>query len=148
MSRGAPLFPRRLRNAVQDLILHLGRGRAWDDGGGSGSPLAGFDEPQNPHLAVGVIGIAAAVASGHGEADAGHLIFCAHEAGGFEISGEQLSLGIDIGIDMMGDGLAPSPPARKMRSVGVLASTASGFSPPITAMPCLMLSEPPRGWLI
>src|ERR1700682_1966653 len=69
------LFPQRISDPSPDLILDFGRGRARDDGGGAGALVAGLDQPQDPDLAIGVIEIAAAVAPGHGETDAGHLIF-------------------------------------------------------------------------
>ena len=61
-------------------------------------------QPQDPHLAVGVIGIAAAIAPGQRHPDARHLIFGVDHAGGLEIGGEQVAVGVDVGGDVVGDG--------------------------------------------
>src|SRR6266403_2899572 len=98
------LVSQRIGNRLPDLVLHLGRGRAGNDGGRTCSLLARLDQAQNPHLAVGVIEIAAAVAPRHSWPNSRHLIFGRHHSGGFEVGGEQHPLGVDVGIDMKRDG--------------------------------------------
>src|SRR5262245_9072293 len=86
------------------LVLDPGRQRAWKDIYRAGALAAGFDQPQDPYLAVGVVEIAAAIAAGQRRPDPRHLIFGSHHAGGFEIEGQRPALEVDIGIDVMGDG--------------------------------------------
>src|SRR6266446_8996832 len=100
-----------LGDPLPDLILDLGRGRTGDDGGGTCPLMARLDQTQNPHLAVGVIEIAAAVAPGHRRPNSRHLIFGRRHSGGFEVGGEQHPLGVDVRIDMMRDGAGISADA-------------------------------------
>src|SRR5258708_4249165 len=105
------LVSQSIGDPLPDLILDLGRARAGNDGGGTCALMARPDQTQNPSLAIGVIEIAAAVTSGHRRSNSGHLIFCIHHSGGFQIGGEKLSLGVDIRIDMMRDGAGVSADA-------------------------------------
>src|SRR5260370_5862336 len=98
------LFSQGIGDPSPDLVLDLGRGRTGNDGGGAGSLPAGLDQAQSPPLAIGEIEIAAAVAAGERRSDAGHLVFGLDHAGAFQVARELLSLGVDIGIDVMGDG--------------------------------------------
>src|SRR5579883_2678122 len=103
-SRLAPSRFQRIRYASQDLVLQLGGGRAWNDVHRPRPLLARLDQAQDPDLAVGEIGIAAAIAPGQRQAHAGHLIFRGDHACVLEIACEVVALGVEIGIDMMGDG--------------------------------------------
>src|SRR4051795_1186748 len=100
----ARLFAQRTGYTVPDLILDLSGGGARNDAGGTGSLVAARDEAQDPDFAIGVIEIAAAVASVHGRTDPRHLISSLHHSGVLELGGEQLSFGIDVGADVVGDG--------------------------------------------
>src|SRR6185437_4419833 len=100
----AGLFSHRCRDLMPDLILQLRGGWAWQVRDRAALLLAIGSEPQDPDLAVGVIGIAAAVAAGEREADAGHLIFGGRHAGILDLLHKSVALGVNIGIDVMGDG--------------------------------------------
>src|SRR5436305_5673848 len=100
----ARLFPQRIGYTVPDLILDLGGGRARNDAGRAFSLPAGRDQAQDPDFAIGVIEIAAAVASGDGRTDPRHLISSLYHSGTLELAGEQFSFGVDVGADVVGDG--------------------------------------------
>ena len=74
---------------MPDLILQLGCGRAWDRHCRCFALLAGFDQPQHPDFAVGVIEVAAAIAAGDRRPDPGDLIFRFDHAGIFEVCRQQ-----------------------------------------------------------
>ena len=104
LARAHNLFPHRIGDGVPDLILQLGRRRARDRHRGPVALPAGFDQPQHPDFAVGVIEVAAAIMAGDRRPNAGDLVFCRHHAGVFQVGREYRAFGIEIGADMVCDG--------------------------------------------
>ena len=75
--------------------------RARDRFGRFGAFGAVDHQPVDPDLAIGVIQIAATIATGHRGANAGDLIFGLHHAGSLEVPDEDRALRVDIGSDVM-----------------------------------------------
>src|SRR3954452_17832328 len=107
----ARLFAQRTGYTVPDLILDLRGGGARNDVGGTGSLVAPRDEAQDPDFAIGVIEIAAAVASVHGRTNPRHLISGLYHSGALELARQQFSFGVDVGANVVGDsaGIAADP---------------------------------------
>src|SRR6185369_4547527 len=72
------LFPDGLGDLTPDRILDMRRQWARQNVNGSSAFATGLDQPQDPHLAVGVIEVTAAIAAGQRRSDAGDLILRGH----------------------------------------------------------------------
>src|SRR5271156_3654682 len=84
-------------------VLQLDQRRVGKDRRGRGAKRAAVDQDGYFDLTVGVVEIAAAVASVDRRSDAGDLVDAGDHPRSYKVSGEQVSVGVDVGPDMVSD---------------------------------------------
>src|SRR4051812_42098120 len=102
-SRRCRLSSERGSDAMPYSVLEFDRRRTSNGGHRTLALPAGFDQLQYPHFAVGIIQVAAAVATGHCWPDSRDLIFAGDHSGRIEIGCNYCSFGVDVGRNVVRD---------------------------------------------